>query len=100
GVYGQYLNKRSAARARKKKSSEDHTGVCGREKGQEAALIDRVRDLEGICETLLKLPIEAKSLRGCIFKLESIIQASLYPTRGFGKEETLKKVGPQIKDFL
>ncbi|GJY96604.1 phospholipase-like, aminotransferase-like mobile domain protein, partial [Tanacetum coccineum] len=101
GLYGQYLNKRSAARAGKKKSSEEfHTGVCGREKGREAALIDHVRNLKGICKTLLTLPKEVKSLRGRIFKLKSIIQASLYPTRGFGKEETLKKVGPQIEDFL
>ncbi|GJU32072.1 hypothetical protein Tco_1175661 [Tanacetum coccineum] len=67
-VVWQYLNKRSAARAGKKKSSEEsHTGVCGRKKGREAALIDR---------------------------------ASLYPGKGFGKEETLKKVGLQIEDFL
>ncbi|GKB96388.1 phospholipase-like, aminotransferase-like mobile domain protein, partial [Tanacetum coccineum] len=69
-------------------------------KGREATLIDRVRDLEDICKTLLKLPKEVKSLRGRIFKLESIIQASLYPTRGFGKEETLKKFGSQIENFL
>nr|GEV30909.1 phospholipase-like, aminotransferase-like mobile domain protein [Tanacetum cinerariifolium] len=79
---------------------EFHTGVCGREKGRWATLIDRVRNLEGICETLLTLPKEVKSLRGHIFKLESIIQASLYLTRVFEKEETLKKVGLQIKDFL
>ncbi|GJY28535.1 zinc finger, CCHC-type containing protein [Tanacetum coccineum] len=82
----------SFAHAGKKKSSEEfHTGVCGREKGRDAALIDRVCDLEGICETLLTLPKEVKSLRGRFFKLESIIHASLYLTRGFGKEETLKK---------
>nr|GEV57976.1 phospholipase-like, aminotransferase-like mobile domain protein [Tanacetum cinerariifolium] len=79
---------------------EFHTGVCGREKGRGATLIDRVRDLEGICETFLTLPKEVKSWRGRIFKLESIIQASLYLTRVFEKEETLKKVGLQIRDFL
>ncbi|GJR54683.1 hypothetical protein Tco_1405204 [Tanacetum coccineum] len=69
----------SAARTGKKKPSKEfHTGVYGREKGREAALIDRVRDLEGICETLLTLPKEVMSLRGRIFKLESIIQAGLY----------------------
>ncbi|GKB73220.1 phospholipase-like, aminotransferase-like mobile domain protein [Tanacetum coccineum] len=75
GLYGEYLNKRSAARVAKKKSSEEfHHGLCGREKHREAALIDRVRDLEGICESLLTLPKAVKSLRGRIFKLESIIQ--------------------------
>ncbi|GKB34167.1 phospholipase-like, aminotransferase-like mobile domain protein, partial [Tanacetum coccineum] len=69
-------------------------------KGREDALIDCVRDLEDICKTLLTLPKEVKSLRGRIFKLESIIHVSLYPTCGFGKEETLKKVGLQIEDFL
>ncbi|GKC24081.1 phospholipase-like, aminotransferase-like mobile domain protein, partial [Tanacetum coccineum] len=55
---GEYLNKRSAARAAKKKSSEDfHPSECVRE----ASLIDRVRDLECICETLLTLPKESTS---------------------------------------
>nr|GEV92217.1 phospholipase-like, aminotransferase-like mobile domain protein [Tanacetum cinerariifolium] len=45
----------------------------GVEKGQEAALSDHVCDLEGICESLLTLS---------------------------KKEETLNKVGLQIKDFL
>ncbi|GKD65109.1 phospholipase-like, aminotransferase-like mobile domain protein [Tanacetum coccineum] len=48
GLYGEYLNKRSAARAAKQKDSgEFHPGLRGRQKGREAALIDRVRDLEG-----------------------------------------------------
>ncbi|GKD64146.1 hypothetical protein Tco_1306254 [Tanacetum coccineum] len=58
GLYGEYLNKRSAARAAKKKSSEDfHPSECVRE----ASLIDRVRELECICETLLTLPKESTS---------------------------------------
>ncbi|GKA49763.1 phospholipase-like protein, partial [Tanacetum coccineum] len=74
GLYGEYLNKRSAARATKQKDNREfHPGLRGRQKGREAALIDRVRDLEGLCESLLTLPKEVKSLRGHIFKLESII---------------------------
>ncbi|GKA83213.1 phospholipase-like protein [Tanacetum coccineum] len=97
GLYGEYLNKRSAARAAKKKSSEDfHPSECVRE----ASLIDRVRDLECICETLLTLPKEVKSLRGRIHKLESIIQSTFYPSRVVEKQETLKKVVPQIEDYL
>ncbi|GJV38232.1 putative reverse transcriptase domain-containing protein [Tanacetum coccineum] len=43
GLYGEYLNKRSASRAAKKKSSEEfHPGLYGREQRREAALIDRV----------------------------------------------------------
>nr|GEV59293.1 pheophorbide A oxygenase, chloroplastic [Tanacetum cinerariifolium] len=86
-----------------KVSDEDVIRVClllSLEKGREAALIDRVHDLEGICKTSLKLSKEVKSLRGRFFKLKSIIQASIYLTRGFGKEETLKKVGLQIEYFL
>nr|GFA00873.1 hypothetical protein [Tanacetum cinerariifolium] len=46
GLYGEYLNKRSTARAGKKKSSEDfHPRECVRE----ASLIDHVRELE--CST-------------------------------------------------
>nr|GFB43204.1 phospholipase-like protein [Tanacetum cinerariifolium] len=66
GLYEEYLNKRSAARAAKKKSSDDfHPIECVRE----ASLIDRVRDLEGICDTLLR-------------------------PRVIEKQETLKKVVP------
>nr|GEU46455.1 transposase, MuDR, MULE transposase domain protein [Tanacetum cinerariifolium] len=55
GLYGEYLNKRSAAHAAKKKSSKDFDpSECVRE----ASLIDRVGDLECICETLLTLPKE------------------------------------------
>ncbi|GJV63821.1 phospholipase-like protein [Tanacetum coccineum] len=51
GLYEEYLNKRSAARAAKKKSSEDfYPSECVRE----ASLIDRVRDLECICEIFPK----------------------------------------------
>nr|GEV20024.1 hypothetical protein [Tanacetum cinerariifolium] len=75
GLYGEYLNKRSASHAAKQKDSgEFHIGLRGRHKGRETALIDRVRDLEGLCESLLTLPKEAKRLRGRIFKFEDIIQ--------------------------
>nr|GEY71540.1 phospholipase-like protein [Tanacetum cinerariifolium] len=75
GLYDEYLIKRSTARAAKQKDSgEFHPDLRGRQKGREAALIDRVRNLEGLCESLLTLPKEVKHLRGHIFKLESIIQ--------------------------
>nr|GEW65829.1 phospholipase-like protein [Tanacetum cinerariifolium] len=97
GLYGEYLNKRSAAHAAKKKSSEDfHPSECVRE----ASLIDRVCDLECICESFLTLPKEDKSLRGRIHKLESIIQSTLYPSRVVEKQETLQKVIPQVEDYL
>ncbi|GKC00323.1 phospholipase-like protein [Tanacetum coccineum] len=101
GLYGEYLNKRSATRAAKQKDSgEFHPGLRGRQKGREAALIDRVRDLEGLCESLLTLPKEVKSLRGRIFKLESIIQVITLKTNRIEKDESLNKFGPQIKDLL
>nr|GEW86060.1 phospholipase-like, aminotransferase-like mobile domain protein [Tanacetum cinerariifolium] len=97
GLYGEYLNKRSAARAAKKKSSEDfHPSECVRE----ASLIDRVCNLECICETLLTLSKVVKSLEGRIYKLESIIQSTFYPSRVVEKKETLKKVFPKIEDYL
>ncbi|GJU68158.1 phospholipase-like protein [Tanacetum coccineum] len=101
GLYGEYLNKRSAARAAKQKDSEEfHTGLRGRKKGRKAALIDRARDLEGLCESLLTLPKEVKSLRGRICKLESIIQVITLKTNRVEKEESLNKFGPQIEDLL
>nr|GEU96274.1 phospholipase-like protein [Tanacetum cinerariifolium] len=97
GLYGEYINKRLATRAAKKKSSEDfHPSECVRE----ASLIDRVRELKCICETFLTLLKEVKSLRGRIHKLESIIQSIFYPSRVVEKQETLKKVVSQIEDYL
>ncbi|GJS44167.1 phospholipase-like, aminotransferase-like mobile domain protein [Tanacetum coccineum] len=94
GLYREYLNKISTARAPKKKSSKDfHPSECVRE----ASLIDRVRELECICETLLTLPKEVKSLRGRIHKLESIIQSSFYPSRVVKKEARLNKIAEEDK---
>ncbi|GJY03569.1 hypothetical protein Tco_0369509 [Tanacetum coccineum] len=74
-LYGEYLNRRSAARAAKQKDSEEfHPGLRGREK-------------------------EVKSLRGRIFRLESIIQVISLKS-GIEKEEGLKKFSPQIEDIL
>nr|GEX86288.1 hypothetical protein [Tanacetum cinerariifolium] len=73
-----------------------HPSECVRK----ASLIDLVRDLECICETLLTLPNEVKSLRGRIHKFESIIQSTFYPSRVVEKQEILKKVVPQIEDYL
>nr|GEW64468.1 ribonuclease H-like domain-containing protein [Tanacetum cinerariifolium] len=78
-----------ARAAKQKDNGEFHPGLRGRQKGREASLIDRVRNLKGLCEILLTLSKEVKSLRGRIFKLESIIQ-----------EESLNKFGPQIEDLL
>ncbi|GJT38995.1 phospholipase-like protein [Tanacetum coccineum] len=90
GLYGEYLIKRSAARVVKQKDNREfHPGLRGRQKGREAALIDRVHDLEGLCESLLTLPKEVKSLRGRIFKLESIIQMMIPKTNCVEKEETV-----------
>nr|GEZ71699.1 hypothetical protein [Tanacetum cinerariifolium] len=101
GVYGEYLNKTSAARtAKQKDSGEFHPGLRGRQKGRKAALIDRVRDLEGLCESLLTLPKEVKRLRGRIFSLESIIQMITLKTNRVEKEESLNKFGPQIGYLL
>ncbi|GJU35700.1 hypothetical protein Tco_1184054 [Tanacetum coccineum] len=101
GLYGEYLNKRPAARAAKQKDSgEFHPSLRGRQKGREAALIDRVRDLEGLCESLLTLPKEVKRLIGRIFKLESIIQVITLKTNRVEKEESLNKFGPQIEYLL
>nr|GEY89612.1 retrovirus-related Pol polyprotein from transposon TNT 1-94 [Tanacetum cinerariifolium] len=97
GLYGEYLNKRLAPCTAKKKSSEDfNPSECVRE----ASPIDHVRDLECICQTLLTLLKEVKSLRGRIHKLESIIQSTFYPSRVVEKQETLKKVVPRIEDYL
>nr|GEV41846.1 phospholipase-like protein [Tanacetum cinerariifolium] len=73
GLYGEYLNKRSAACAAKKQSSEDsHPSECVRE----AFLIDRVRDLESICETLLTLPKEQEILKKVVSQSEDYLQST------------------------
>ncbi|GJX73367.1 phospholipase-like, aminotransferase-like mobile domain protein [Tanacetum coccineum] len=89
------------ARAAKQKDREEfHPGLRGRQKGREAALTDRVHDLEGLCESLLTLPKEVKRLRGRIFKLESIIQVITLKTNRVELEESLKTFGPQIEFLL
>nr|GEX48320.1 phospholipase-like, aminotransferase-like mobile domain protein [Tanacetum cinerariifolium] len=80
-------------------SEEFHLVLRGREKGRDDASIDRVRDLEGICESLLTLPKEIKSLRGHIFKLESIIQVITLKRDSIQKDEKLKKF-VQKEDLL
>nr|GEU35429.1 phospholipase-like protein [Tanacetum cinerariifolium] len=54
----------------------------------------------GLCESLLTPLKEVKSLRGRIFKLESIIQVITLKTNRVKKEESLNKFGPQIEDLL
>ncbi|GJX05034.1 hypothetical protein Tco_0190950 [Tanacetum coccineum] len=54
----------------------------------------------GLCESLLTLSKEVKSLRGRIFKLESIIHVITLNTNRVEKEESLNKFGPQIEDLL
>ncbi|GJR16753.1 hypothetical protein Tco_0965280 [Tanacetum coccineum] len=71
------------------------SNTCGK-----ATLIDRVHDLEGLCESLLTLSKEVKSLRGRVFKLESIIHVITLNTNRVEKEESLNKFGPQIEDLL
>nr|GEX00492.1 hypothetical protein [Tanacetum cinerariifolium] len=101
GLYGEYLSKSSAARvAKQKDSGQFYPDLRGRQKGQEAALTDRIQYLEGLYESLLTLPKEVKSLRGHIFKLESIIQVITLKTNRVEKEESLNKICPQIKDLL
>ncbi|GKA05650.1 hypothetical protein Tco_0684770 [Tanacetum coccineum] len=53
-----------------------------------------------LCESLLTLPKEVKSLRGRISKLESIIQVITLKTNRVEKEESLNKFGPLIEDLL
>ncbi|GJU46202.1 phospholipase-like protein [Tanacetum coccineum] len=76
---------RSVTRAAKHKDNgEFHPGLSGRHKGREAALIDHVHDLEGLCESLLTLPKEVITLK----------------TNRIEKEESFNKFGPQIEDLL
>ncbi|GKF39177.1 hypothetical protein Tco_0119238, partial [Tanacetum coccineum] len=88
GLYGEYLNKRLVVRAAKQKDSgEFHPGLRGRQKGREATLIDRVLDLEGLCESLLTLSKEVKRLRGLMRHLDEI-----HMTWGSFGEETDKNM--------
>ncbi|GKB90909.1 phospholipase-like protein [Tanacetum coccineum] len=91
GLYGEYLNKRSALRAEKQKEID--------ESKREYDLSDRVRFLEGLCQCLLTLPKETKRLRGRIFKLESIIQDMTLKGNCFEKEERFKKFSPKNEDL-
>ncbi|GKB18667.1 hypothetical protein Tco_0852590 [Tanacetum coccineum] len=91
GLYGEYLNKISALRAKKQKEID--------ESKREYDLSDHVRFWEGLCQCLLTLPKETKRLRGRIFKLESIIQDMTLKGNCFEKEERFKKFSPKNEDL-
>ncbi|GJV37944.1 phospholipase-like protein [Tanacetum coccineum] len=69
GLFGDYLKKLSLARTRRAKDREPFIESCPKV----VSLKDRVKDLEGLCDTLMILPKEIKSLKARIYKLETII---------------------------
>ncbi|GKB97144.1 hypothetical protein Tco_0983281 [Tanacetum coccineum] len=64
GPFGDYLKKLSLARTLREKDREPFI---------QSSLKDRVKALESLCENLMILPKEIKSLKARVYKLETII---------------------------
>ncbi|GJT35568.1 hypothetical protein Tco_0925987 [Tanacetum coccineum] len=69
GLFGDYLKKLSLAHTRRVKDKEPFIQSCPKI----VSLKDRVKALEGLCDSLMILPKEIKSLKARIYKLETII---------------------------
>ncbi|GJX16758.1 phospholipase-like protein [Tanacetum coccineum] len=71
GFFGDYLKKLSLARTRRAKDREPFIQSCPKV----VSLKDHVRALEGLCDSLMILPKEIKSLKARVYKLETIINS-------------------------
>ncbi|GJW40155.1 phospholipase-like protein [Tanacetum coccineum] len=69
GLFGDYLKKLSLAHTRRVKDKEPFIQSCPKI----VSLKDRVKALEGLCDSLMILPKEIKSLKARVYKLETII---------------------------
>ncbi|GKE95334.1 hypothetical protein Tco_1580189 [Tanacetum coccineum] len=77
GLFGNYLKKLSLARTRRAKDREPFIESCPKV----VSLKDRVKALEGLCDTLMIIPKEIKSLKARIYKLETIINERIKRTK-------------------
>ncbi|GKD03158.1 phospholipase-like, aminotransferase-like mobile domain protein [Tanacetum coccineum] len=75
GLFGAYLKELSLARTLREKDEEAESGCQTSTK--EVSLRDRVKALEGLCDSLMILPKDIKSLKACIYKLETIINCDV-----------------------
>ncbi|GJS50607.1 hypothetical protein Tco_0623969 [Tanacetum coccineum] len=71
GIFGVYLKKLSLARTLREKDREARPGSQSSTK--EVSLKNRVMALDGLCDSLMILPKEIKSLKARVYKLETII---------------------------
>ncbi|GJV84831.1 hypothetical protein Tco_1524729 [Tanacetum coccineum] len=68
-LFGDYLKNLSLARTRREKDREPFIQSCPKV----VSLNVRVKDLKGLCDSLMILPKEIKSLKARVYKLETII---------------------------
>ncbi|GJT17628.1 phospholipase-like, aminotransferase-like mobile domain protein [Tanacetum coccineum] len=75
GLFCAYLKKLSLARTRREKDGDVEFGCQTSTK--EVSLKDHVKAMEVLCTSLMILPKEIKSLKACVYKLETIINVIL-----------------------
>ncbi|GKF81445.1 hypothetical protein Tco_0240047, partial [Tanacetum coccineum] len=62
---------------------------------KEVSLRDRVKALEGLCDSLMILPKDIKSLKARVYKLETIINVITKKRLKYEAQDKLKSVGKQ-----
>ncbi|GJV93787.1 phospholipase-like, aminotransferase-like mobile domain protein [Tanacetum coccineum] len=95
GIFGDYLKKLSSVHTLKEKDREAWSGTQSSSK--EVSLQNRVKALEGLCNSLMILPKEIKSLKACVYKLETIINVITPKTKATHVKHKVNTAGTKDK---
>nr|GEZ47165.1 phospholipase-like, aminotransferase-like mobile domain protein [Tanacetum cinerariifolium] len=95
GLFGDYLKKLSSARTLREKDKEVWFGT--KSSSKEVSLHTRVKDLEGLCNSLMILPKEIKSLKARVYKLETIINVITSNTKATNVKHKVNTPGTKDK---
>ncbi|GKB70902.1 phospholipase-like, aminotransferase-like mobile domain protein [Tanacetum coccineum] len=95
GLFGDYLKKLSSARTLREKDREAWSSTQSSSK--EVSLQTRVKDLEGLCNSLMILPKEIKSLKARVYKLETIINVINPKTKAINVKHKVNTAGTKDK---
>nr|GEU95710.1 phospholipase-like protein [Tanacetum cinerariifolium] len=94
GLLGDYLKKLSPSRTLREKDKEAWSGTHSSSK--EVSLQTRVKDLEGLCNSLMILPMEIKSLKARVYKLETIINVITPKTKAINVKHKVNTAGTKV----
>nr|GEX01346.1 phospholipase-like, aminotransferase-like mobile domain protein [Tanacetum cinerariifolium] len=95
GLFGDYLKKLSSAHTLREKDREAWSGTQSSTK--EVSLQTQVKDLEGLCNSLMILPKEIKSLKARVNKIEIIINVITLKTKATNVKYKVNTTGTKDK---